>query len=413
MRLELVITNVDRLPNGGPLSVHIDDKGLDIGRDCPDGWSLPDPNRFISAKHCEVRFQDGAFDLVDTSRNGTFLNGAEERMASPHRLRDGDELLIFPYVIGVRLDAKATGTPIDEEGRIDVSDATVFVRDPVEQPAASSPGAIERTGLAAAGSGARVDADQQSDEATSNPFLKESAAAGDGGPRRGVGAEAAAHASTSPPTGPRRAMAAAPDMTLATQAHDTAAAVLERIADAAGLPPGSLSGRGTDEAACDIGAFLRIVALNLSQLLASRASAKAAMRVPDRTLIAMMDNNPLKFSGSPQEALQVMFGPSSGGFLDAAATLEKSFADLKDHQVQIFSAMQAAIEELHADLAPDRIEEAVGPEQALGLATFRKARLWDAYVERWQSKTTRRDRRLVDTFMQLFSKHYERSTSSR
>ena len=137
------------------------------------------------------------------------------------------------------------------------------------------------------------------------------------------------------------------------------------------------------------------------------------MRVPDRTLIAMMDNNPLKFSGSPQEALQVMFGPSSGGFLDAAATLEKSFADLKDHQVQIFSAMQAAIEELHADLAPDRIEEAVGPEQALGLATFRKARLWDAYVERWQSKTTRRDRRLVDTFMQLFSKHYERSTSSR
>ena len=35
-------------------------------------WTLPDPTRFISGKHCEVRYRDGGYWLHDVSTNGTF-----------------------------------------------------------------------------------------------------------------------------------------------------------------------------------------------------------------------------------------------------------------------------------------------------------------------------------------------------
>src|SRR5216683_3323626 len=60
MTLTLQIENMTTLPDGGPLSISIKGKrGLDIGRDQYLDWTLPDPSRFISGKHCEVRWQDG------------------------------------------------------------------------------------------------------------------------------------------------------------------------------------------------------------------------------------------------------------------------------------------------------------------------------------------------------------------
>ena len=38
----------------------------------------------------------------------------------------------------------------------------------------------------------------------------------------------------------------------------------------------------------------------------------------------------------------------------------------------------------------------------------RKARLWDAYVARWQAKTRGQDGGLVDVFMQYFAECYDR-----
>src|SRR3982751_5311907 len=109
MGLALTIENVDRLQDGGPLRVEVDGRGLDIGRDQHLDWTLPDPSRFISGKHCEVRFRDGAYYLHDVSSNGTFLNGADFRMESPHRLHHGDRLQIGTYIVAVELDGAARG----------------------------------------------------------------------------------------------------------------------------------------------------------------------------------------------------------------------------------------------------------------------------------------------------------------
>ena len=98
MGLTLTIENETNLPDGGPLSLSVAGKrGLDIGRDTHLDWTLPDPTRVISGKHCEVRYRDGGYWLYDVSTNGTFLNGSDGRLKAPHRLRDGDRLSIGPY----------------------------------------------------------------------------------------------------------------------------------------------------------------------------------------------------------------------------------------------------------------------------------------------------------------------------
>ncbi len=107
MGLTLTIENETSLPDGGPLSVSVSGKrGLDIGRDQHLDWTLPDPTRGISAKHCEVRYRDGGYWLYDVSTNGTFLNGSDGRLKEPHRLRDGDRLTIGQYIIAVTLDGE-------------------------------------------------------------------------------------------------------------------------------------------------------------------------------------------------------------------------------------------------------------------------------------------------------------------
>ena len=51
-----------------------------------------------------------------------------------------------------------------------------------------------------------------------------------------------------------------------------------------------------------------------------------------------------------------MFGPPSRSYLEPARRVERSFADLKAHQMLTFGAMQSALDALFEDLAPDKIE---------------------------------------------------------
>ncbi|TIU73835.1 MAG: FHA domain-containing protein, partial [Mesorhizobium sp.] len=85
MFISLQISNVDSLPAGTAASYAARDRSFEIGRENCD-WTLSDPDKFISGRHCEVRYQAGSFWLYDLSRNGTFVNGSGQRMAGPHRL---------------------------------------------------------------------------------------------------------------------------------------------------------------------------------------------------------------------------------------------------------------------------------------------------------------------------------------
>ena len=104
MTITLTIDSLDRLPDGGPVQYQARNRGFEIGRQHHLDWTLPDPSRYISGLHCDVRFEKGGYWLYDVSSNGTFLNGSTSRMKSPHLLADGDRLSIGHYTIGVRIE---------------------------------------------------------------------------------------------------------------------------------------------------------------------------------------------------------------------------------------------------------------------------------------------------------------------
>ena len=97
---------------------------------------------------------------------------------------------------------------------------------------------------------------------------------------------------------------------------------------------------GSAQLAEQLGILLRLVTENLRQLLNARLQAKRLARVSNETTIEALNNNPLKFSPSTEDALRIMFGPTTASYLNAQQAIEEGFGDLKEHQVRTYAAMQ-------------------------------------------------------------------------
>lgn len=563
MSLILTIENEERLPDGGPTRMTVSRRGLDIGRDQYLDWTLTDPSRYISGKHCEIRFSDGDYWLHDVSTNGTFVNGSDRRLPAPHRIRTGDRIMIGHYIIRAEVEGAPAGapepaaapasgnlwTPVGEAAPPadrslfepprpagpafpDVLDRAASIPPPVMPPlppafGAATPGAeawlapppaapspwdvppppaapvpnawmtpparspwdasvaAETAGVAPAPAGLQPEPPAAppmpsfeaappapppppavvapeaapAAEPTDPGWAAEPPVAWGTEPTPGWAAEPAPAPAAPPaatsfappplppsdrpsgigapvtaaagasgiaapdqppypqirPAAPTPPQPMAPPMAASTPAPpagpgSTAGAggreILNRIAAAAGIPPAVVAARDEGELADEIGASLRLVAENLMQLLAARAETKSVLRSSERTMIQAIGNNPLKFSPTAEDALRIIYGGSTRSYLDYRRTFEESFADLKTHQVSTTAAMQAALEELFQELAPDQIDKSV--EGGGGLLGSRKAKLWDTYVERWRARTRRSDGRLVDSFMQIFAECYDK-----
>ena len=107
MTLTLTIRNADRLDNGQPTRFVLNRRGAVIGRAATCDWSLPDPRNYISSRHAEISFRDGFYWFADPSTNGTFLNGATDRMVDVRRIEEGDLFLIGQYEVVAALSGEA------------------------------------------------------------------------------------------------------------------------------------------------------------------------------------------------------------------------------------------------------------------------------------------------------------------
>ncbi|ACK51285.1 FHA domain containing protein [Methylocella silvestris BL2] len=450
MALKLAIENMTNLPDGGPVSITVTGKrGVDIGRDAHLDWTLPDPSRFISGKHCEIRFEGGAYVLTDVSSNGTFLNEQPHRMREPHRLRNGDRLLIGQYVVAVSLDGTEereesaapalgrrpldadlweSGEPVPEpiDPRVlkpvperakgpDFLDWAMDVFDPLS-PTPAKPNAASRFEDASwlpPPPTAPVAPPPPEAPAPRRPVWS----ADDAEPPARVSAPPAppvmpppapAEAPPASPPPPAPIAPAAPPV----RAENTDAAgarFVRRFAEAAGLPPEAIAKQDADELAAELGALMKLVTEDLRQLLGARLEVKRMARA-SQTTIRAADNNPLKFSPTTEDALRQMFGAPTRSYLPAGAALKQGFEDLKRHQLQSASAMQGAVKMLTEDLDPDRIEQEIAPDSGLsGLFSARKGKLWDAYVARFKAKTHRHGDGLIGAFMLYFSQCYDQT----
>jgi type VI secretion system protein ImpI len=445
MGFTLKIENEKRLPDGGPLTYRVTGKrSIDIGRDPHLDWVLPDATRHISGKHCEIRYRDGGYWLYDISTNGTFLNDSVGRIQSPHLLRDGDRLTIGHYIITVEVDDEvlpavaeaAPKSPAHDDIWADTDGAAPPVeRKELNLAAETGPArpdflewAVDLPGLPNSGFALRpvsaptTPAGQAADEDV------------DWAPKEQAQPAPRAEKPTIPD--PRRPLWAAPEAAVPIGAGDSsvgraqseqvqAAArsdspppgpgsplgwpeLARSFAKGAGLTETSLTPAPPDEFVERLGRLMLLVVENLRQLLSARLHARRLGRSSNQTMIQALNNNPLKFSPSSAEALRIMFGPSTGSYLEAGRALQESFGDLKAHQIKTLSAMQSALRMLVEDLDPRSIEDSLASEGGIGaFLGSRKARLWDAYVARWKAKAGRHEDGIIQAFMLDFAERYD------
>lgn len=347
MYLSLQINNIDSVPAGFPTGYAARDRGFEIGRDACD-WTLPDPDKFISGRHCEVRYEAGAFWLHDVSRNGTYINGSSQRMTGPHRLGHGDRVLIGRYVIFVSIDDEraATGHPSHGSTQREMPAATgrplEFADEPFFAPAGQR-------------SGQRLPASTFPSQPAALPSTRDE--------------------------------------------------VLREIAIGAGISPELLQSRDPHEAAAEIGAVLRTVVEELALLLKARAAAKMLAKSTQRTMISSADNNPLKFVPGTDDILEIMFARRRTGYLDARRSIEDAFRDLKTHEFATYAAMQAALSRLLDDLSPEAIGRKLPPTSF----TSKKSQAWDAFVATWRTMEEAHENGMLDIFLAYFSEAYAKA----
>jgi predicted component of type VI protein secretion system len=82
-----------------------------IGRSPQADWVLPDPTQQLSSAHARVECQGDVHHLVDTSTNGTLVNGVA--LTGRHRLRAGDVVRMGGYELVVEEAAPARPAAMD------------------------------------------------------------------------------------------------------------------------------------------------------------------------------------------------------------------------------------------------------------------------------------------------------------
>jgi predicted component of type VI protein secretion system len=331
--------------------------GGTIGRAEDNDWVLPDDKRFISSRHALIDFQAGAYYLVDTSRNGVYINGADTAVGRghPQRLFNGDRLRLGEYEIAVEITAgdesvaddgmrdsvvRAQLVPIDESMELQLVDEKkmrAFDYDALEQhlkPADAS-ASVKKT-------------------------LK--------------------RARTPTDTGQM------PDRK-PTPVSGSAAAVAT-FCKAAGLQPGDLHGANPDEVLQLAGTLTRELLTGLAELLQNRSRMKDALRLP-HTVIRPAQNNPLKFSPSVADALKYLLGEPGQSYLPPDRAVRAAFQDVRNHQQALFKAMIHAMRDFAERLEPDELRTRFdrGLKRSPLLAGANKLKYWELYEESYVTLT--------------------------
>jgi type VI secretion system FHA domain protein len=106
MTLRLSVVSEHGIHLGAQSTKAFGGHGGTIGRGTDNDWILPDPERYLSAKHARVDFRAGAYVLIDLSLNGTYVNGAEVPLGKhrDHILKDGDYVRVGGYDLYVSID---------------------------------------------------------------------------------------------------------------------------------------------------------------------------------------------------------------------------------------------------------------------------------------------------------------------
>jgi type VI secretion system protein len=391
--------------------------GGTIGRSTENEWILPDPERYLSGKHARVDFRAGNYILVDTSSNGTYVNGAQVPLGKYHdyQLRDGDYVRLGEYELLVSIDKSNDFPP--EESAIVAYDG----QDPssaVKKSTANDLGAdldlsqlLEPSDLSMGSmsdSGVRPrDAYGQAVLGRSDDSLHLQHDAGDaaGTPWHMLTRPLKIEGRTPDP--------GRPDAGGAPAARAQAPALFEGDFDVglgafcrgAGIDPRSITSEARSAALQLAGQLLRESVLGLMDLNHSRNEFRNRFRISPPTDDG--PESPLNFSKGVDEALVRLLTTLStrAGSVEA---IRHNFRELKAQNTASLVATRAAFEEFLGRVNPTELEERFDRAGKRGVFTSQnKAKYWDLYSEMFAGLAQRPADGFPHLFTETFAKAFE------
>ena len=387
--------------------------GGTIGRGTDNAWILPDPERYLSGKHVRIDFRAGSYVLVDTSSNGTYVNGSQVPLGKYHDyvLKDGDYVRLGEYELLVSID-KGTDFPPD-------SDAVVAY------DGQSPSSAVKKS--TANDLGADLDLSQllePSDQLDVDTGIRPRNAYGQAVtadrdanvPSANVPSANAPSANAPTPwhmmTRPLK-VAGKTDEELAPLLRSQGPALYEGDFDlglaafcrGAGVDPRTITPDARNNALQLAGQLLREAVLGLMDLNQGRNDFRNRFRIP--TPANNGPESPLNLSQGVDEALVRLLTTVStrAGSVDA---IRENFRELKAQSVASLTAMRAAFEEFLGRVDPKELEERF--ERATKRGVFgsqNKTKYWDLYAEMFGALAQRPAEGFPHLFTEAFAKAYE------
>lgn len=156
-----------------------------------------------------------------------------------------------------------------------------------------------------------------------------------------------------------------------------------------------------------LGHVLRIMIEGMREILMTRTSIKSEFRI-EQTMIQAGGNNPLKFSISPEQAIEAMVRPSSKGYLDAADAAAQALQDIKAHEVAMITGMESALKGILNRLDPAVLEEKITVSGGLGsVLKSKKARYWEVYESMYAEISDQAENDFHELFAREFARAYQ------
>lgn len=350
MELELAITSYQRLSPTVTTSRRFStDRSHSFGRSGDCDWHLPDPDRVVSSVHGEIFFREGQYWLRDCSTNGIFVNGGAEPLGKGNEtpLGHGDSIALGDYefragVVGAEEPQPQAPAPeASTETRLNGTPAGVSSDD-------RAPAGIEAVAAEQTGGG--------------NPTLAS-----------GLGQQALADTHVDIPDVAipsdwqwgREPEAPAGDAGQGSAPADTQ---LASLFQALGRPELARE-KVSPEFLNNLGELTRTLLDQLLELLRARAQQKQKLRV-QQTLFQRRENNPLKFSATPEDALDALLVRRHSAYLGPRRAIEEAFSDIRTHEQALMSGVESVIAELLGN-------EGSGTEEPSRWSLLRKARAYD------------------------------------
>lgn len=205
---------------------------------------------------------------------------------------------------------------------------------------------------------------------------------------------------------PAQAAPAAPAAAPARAASPGDAGTARAFIEALGAGEVKIDDADLPETMLRLARVLNAMVTGLREILMTRTSMKEEFRI-DRTMIGAAGNNPLKFSVTPEQALEAMVKPSSKGYLGAEAATEQALNDIKAHEIAMMTGMEAALKGVLKRLDPKALEESIAKKGGVGFLQNKKAKYWETYEAMYSEISDQAENAFHDLFAREFAAAYK------